>query len=271
MPWTFAHPAAILPLRRYCPRRLHFPALVIGSLTPDFGYYLRWLDLARLAHRFPDGLAVCVLSGLLLLAWFYALREPVCRLLPQPHRGALLGCIVRARAGAPNPLLTVVLSLALGAATHMAWDGLTHRGGWAVMQALALQEPLFRLWGTGIPAYQCLQQLSTLAGISALVWAYVRWLRAATPDLPLYAIAVCAAREERWRYRLLGATAAAALICALFVAASAATRSPGQFLFDRFVFRLVVDFTAALVLLLALSAMLYRLRRPTLVPRDGTD
>ena len=39
MPWTFAHPAAILPLRRFCPAPLDFSALVIGSMVPDLGYY----------------------------------------------------------------------------------------------------------------------------------------------------------------------------------------------------------------------------------------
>ncbi|MBA3727450.1 MAG: DUF4184 family protein, partial [Armatimonadetes bacterium] len=38
MPWTFSHPAAVLPLRRLCPQSLDFAALVIGSTTPDIGY-----------------------------------------------------------------------------------------------------------------------------------------------------------------------------------------------------------------------------------------
>ena len=38
MPFTLAHPVAVLPFSRcrYC----HFPALVIGSLSPDFVYFL---------------------------------------------------------------------------------------------------------------------------------------------------------------------------------------------------------------------------------------
>ena len=38
MPFTLAHPVAVLPLAR-C-RRVHFPAMVIGSLAPDFVYFL---------------------------------------------------------------------------------------------------------------------------------------------------------------------------------------------------------------------------------------
>lgn len=37
MPFTLAHPVAMLPFAR---RRVHFPAMVIGSLAPDFVYFL---------------------------------------------------------------------------------------------------------------------------------------------------------------------------------------------------------------------------------------
>ncbi len=47
MPWTFAHPAAVLPLRPL--KRLSFGALVVGSIAPDIGYYLGRFDLAAAA------------------------------------------------------------------------------------------------------------------------------------------------------------------------------------------------------------------------------
>jgi WD40 repeat protein len=37
MPWTFAHPAAVLPLRKFCADRLSFAGLVVGSVSPDIG------------------------------------------------------------------------------------------------------------------------------------------------------------------------------------------------------------------------------------------
>ncbi|WP_255361307.1 MULTISPECIES: DUF4184 family protein [Eikenella] len=37
MPFTLAHPVAMLPFTR---RRVHFPAMVIDSLAPDFVYFL---------------------------------------------------------------------------------------------------------------------------------------------------------------------------------------------------------------------------------------
>ena len=40
MPFTLAHPAAVLPLRRH----LWFPGLVAGAVAPDVGYYLPFLQ-----------------------------------------------------------------------------------------------------------------------------------------------------------------------------------------------------------------------------------
>ncbi len=59
MPWTFAHPAAILPLRR----RLPLAALVVGSISPDIGYYLGLYPLATFAHSGLGLLMACLPMG----------------------------------------------------------------------------------------------------------------------------------------------------------------------------------------------------------------
>lgn len=88
MPWTFAHPAAVLALRRYCPRYLNFSALVVGSLSPDLGYYLDLFATAKFAHSFTGSLLVCLPLGILLMAVLFLLRKPFWFVLPQPHRAA---------------------------------------------------------------------------------------------------------------------------------------------------------------------------------------
>lgn len=41
MPFTFSHPAIILPFK-YLPNRwISMTGLIIGSLTPDFEYFIR--------------------------------------------------------------------------------------------------------------------------------------------------------------------------------------------------------------------------------------
>src|SRR5512146_7584 len=124
MPFPLAHPAAVLPLRRLCRRWLSFPALVAGSFSPDLSYLLSRWHVDELAHRPFAGLLFSVPAGLLLVAGLLIGLRLARLATPQyfgdgaadfrpavvSGRSWLLSCLV------------LVLSLALGAATHVAWD-----------------------------------------------------------------------------------------------------------------------------------------------------
>ncbi len=62
MPFTFSHPAAVLPFTRLTPRYLNFAALVIGSTTPDMGYFLHDLRYRHLAHTFGGSFLIWLQS-----------------------------------------------------------------------------------------------------------------------------------------------------------------------------------------------------------------
>jgi Domain of unknown function (DUF4184) len=82
MPWTLAHPAAVLPLRPLCPHRLSFGALVVGSVSPDIGYYVSCFDLARAARRArtlisdPQSVHLKYAKGLHLIVGRFACDRP---------------------------------------------------------------------------------------------------------------------------------------------------------------------------------------------------
>ena len=178
MPWTFSHPAAVLPLRAL---GVPFSALVVGSLAPDFGYYVGLSALATQAHGLPGLFAVCLPSGLLVLWAVRALRPAIVDLLPQPHRGALARMPSAQVLGKPRGLALDAIGLVLGAATHVLWDGFTHARGLFVAASPLLAQP----WGfAGItaPAYAWLQHGSTVLGAAILAWAYWRWLARQPPS-----------------------------------------------------------------------------------------
>src|SRR5271154_5340312 len=90
MPFTLAHPAAILPLRRFCPRFFSFPALVIGSISPDVGYCFGTLDVDDFSHSLKGSIEFCLPVGVVMLGFFYALRLPAVEILPERPRKYLL-------------------------------------------------------------------------------------------------------------------------------------------------------------------------------------
>src|SRR5690349_14740000 len=83
MPFTAAHPAAILPLAVRLSVPYGVSALAVGSMSPDFEYFL-WRHAASTSGHSIDGLFVfCLPAGLIVLAAFHTLvKRPLALLLP---------------------------------------------------------------------------------------------------------------------------------------------------------------------------------------------
>lgn len=197
MPWTFAHPAAILPLLRH--PRLSPAGLVIGSIAPDLGYYLGLFRLATWAHEGWGVLLICVPTGWAVHALWRRAWRPLADVLPSRLRAPWL-------AHPPRPVGAWALgaSLALGAATHALWDAFTHAGGFFVRHVQALQAPL----AAGLSGAQVMQQVSTALGASALAVVLWRQGRAAGTAAPP------AAGEDARRWRDLAVLVMLALVVA---------------------------------------------------------
>ena len=257
MPWTFAHPAAILPLRRLCPAPLDFSALVIGSMIPDLGYYLSGSNLARPAHSLLGSVLICLPAGLALWGIFQLLRKPLCFILPQPHRGALAAFAATPFSLHPRILIAAAVSVLLGAWTHIVWDSFTHNT-WLVKQLPFLRESAFRLGTIEFPWYSLLQHVSTAVGAGMLIAAYCSWLRLHSVS----ATSPATGAADRWRYFLLAAAVAVALVIAVPRALQAASRFSGYPALHVLVFRTVVDTTVAFFALFTFSSLvLYATRR----------
>src|SRR5262245_4263602 len=120
MPYPFAHPAAVIPLARPMGRLAVPSALVIGSVVPDLWYFTPFVSRAD-RHSLEALAWFCLPVGLLAYAIFHLLlKQPLVALI-----SARLGAF--STTGLPDKRWhAVVTSLLVGAATHLAWDALTH-------------------------------------------------------------------------------------------------------------------------------------------------
>ncbi|MFI6100943.1 DUF4184 family protein [Lentzea sp. NPDC051213] len=180
MPFTLAHPAAVLPLRRY----LWFPGLVAGAVAPDLGYYL---PVAPTHDVLGGSLAavVLLLLGRLLL----------------PSVMAITPAFVRERVARPGPArrpLWMVLSIVAGVLTHLLWDAFTQTDGWFVQRwdwlTVSIAGP-HRL-------YNVIGYVSSLGGMALLAWTASR--RPAAHDWP------SRTGKSRYKFWIFIALAAAA-------------------------------------------------------------
>jgi hypothetical protein len=257
MPWTVSHTAAVLPLRRFAPWPLDFPALVVGSMTPDLGYYIGQFDLATFAHTLAGSFLVGLPIGLILLLGFCLFAKPVAYALPRPHRLALRPLCPSSGALRPARWLIVLISLLLGIWTHNFWDAFTHDKGWFVQRLAWLREPVVHVGGATFSLPFVLQIASTFVGFAIVAVAYTRWLRRQKPRFAVDA------ESDRWRYLLALVICVVALLIALPAAVHFAAGKQGVLYARAIMFRTAIYAPAiAIPLGLLVCSIIYLRRRP---------
>ncbi len=175
--FTFAHPAAVLPLFR---GRLVAGALVAGSMAPDVAYFVpmpSWAGegMSTLTHSVAGIATVDLVIGLVLYGlWRWAVRCPTLALLPEPWRGAA----TRETDAAPDPRHAAAwsylgISVVIGVTTHLLLDLVTHESGPDQLVGPVVGGGGYR-WGW-------LQVLLSIVGLAVLAWWCCRWLDAVAP------------------------------------------------------------------------------------------
>lgn len=165
MPFTFSHPAIILPLT-YLPKHwFSLTGLVIGSLTPDFEYFLRMRIKSNFSHTI-DGLFWFDLPLGLLLAFIFhnTVRDSLFDNLPLGLKSKFLSFRkFDWDEHFKKNWLVVLISIFIGAVSHIFWDSFTHDHGYFVQTIPNLTNTVDIL-NLEIPILKILQHASTLIG-----------------------------------------------------------------------------------------------------------
>lgn len=146
MPFTLAHPAAVLPLAR-C-QKCHLPALILGSLSPDFVYFLGGRAAFSIGHTFWGALLI----NLPLCFVFYLIYKIIWRDVLRDYLPTIINIAPRhpAFSGSLNARFwRFGTSAIIGMITHIFLDAFTHQTGYFVAQLPILREnigifPLFK-------------------------------------------------------------------------------------------------------------------------------
>lgn len=172
MPFTLAHPAAVLPLRRF--RYLQTVPLIVGSITPDLPYFVpaRFGRLMADTHTIYGSFVYDIPIGLAVLLFGFLLRRPFTALLSV--RGRAL-CLQAMEPFGDRPLSWALapIGILIGTWTHIVWDSFTHETGWMVRRVSALSAPITIGWYTGMLCH-VLQYVSSVAGLAVIIIWYRR-------------------------------------------------------------------------------------------------
>ncbi|HMQ61409.1 MAG TPA: DUF4184 family protein [Flavilitoribacter sp.] len=165
MPFTFSHPAVILPLT-YLPRRwFSLTGLVIGSLTPDFEYFLRMRLQSRYSHTTAGLFWFDLPLGLVLAFLFHnQVRNSLFDNLPPFFKSRFQAFRqFNWNSYFIKHIWIVAVSILVGAASHLLWDSFTHKTGYFVRTLPALAGSV-ELSGIQLPIFKLLQHISTIIG-----------------------------------------------------------------------------------------------------------
>jgi tryptophan-rich sensory protein len=173
MPFTFSHPAIVLPLRYLPKRSVSMTGLIIGSMAPDFEYFIRLKVESIYSHTWP-GLFLfdLPLSLLLVIVYQILVKDALIEHLPQD----LYRRVSRFR-GSYKPIsllfyfIIVVLSILFGASSHILWDGFTHPNGYFVKLIPAFSNSV-KLAGHQLFVYKIIQHTSTILGAIVIVLSF---------------------------------------------------------------------------------------------------
>lgn len=190
MPLTFAHPAIALPFSRNS-RYLNYLAFVLGTMAPDFEYFLKGRPSAEIGHSYI-GFFTFNLPILVIVYWIYkmCIHRELFLHLPNFLQEAEPQKTASSRI---SKVLVFIYSALFGMFTHVAWDSFTHVGGYMVRN-FSVFTYTFSIFGFNIPLYKMLQHGSTLLGILAIIgYLFYRAKKTPSPESHITS-------KQKWGY-----------------------------------------------------------------------
>ncbi|MGX7667511.1 DUF4184 family protein [Flavobacterium pedocola] len=167
MPFTFAHPAIVLPFAKW--RNVSATGLIAGAMAPDFEYFLRLKVQSSISHTFLGLLVFNLPVAIIVSLMFHQLiKKKLVDNLPLFFRSRLqllkdTDWWIYFR----RNFLVVSVSVLIGAVSHLFWDAFTHKTGYFVGKLAVLQ-----LEVSGIPVYKLVQHTSTLFGFIVIGYVF---------------------------------------------------------------------------------------------------
>ena len=167
MPFTLAHPSAVVFIKN---RYLNLFGLILGSMAPDFIYFLLFNPSSNLGHTFIGfiilNLPICFLLNYLI---FKFVKDAFIINLPtfiSKYYIYLLNYTNNIKSF--KEAIVFTYSCIIGMLTHVIWDACTRKTGYFVIHINFLRNKIDIL-GLQIPIFKIIQHCSTVIGFFILI------------------------------------------------------------------------------------------------------
>jgi hypothetical protein len=169
MPFTPAHTAVVLPFLRW--QYVSATGLVVGSIAPDFEYFLKMSVNSRFSHTIA-GLFYFDLPVIILLSigFHHVVKENLFANSPRfiQKRFQEVWQFNFVKSLREHPWRFCLSGLA-ATATHVLWDSFTHGNGFFAKNLSFYKGSYVPFDGVNYPLFYALQQISTGVGLTVLI------------------------------------------------------------------------------------------------------
>ncbi|MFD3001660.1 DUF4184 family protein [Pontibacter toksunensis] len=173
MPFTFSHPAVVLPFKYFPDRWRSMTGLIIGSMAPDFEKFIRMSAHDSFSHTWRSIFYFNLPLSLVLAFLFHiVVRDVLIDHLPAYFQKRL----IRFRgfdwvSHFRNHYLVIILSIIIGTLSHIAWDAFTHMDG-RVVRWLPFLKAYLSVGEFRMKIFAFLQLSNSVLGLLVVLYAY---------------------------------------------------------------------------------------------------
>ncbi|MGF7057478.1 DUF4184 family protein [Brassicibacter mesophilus] len=186
MPFTFSHPAMIIPIKEKWKRYSSLTGLALGSMSPDFEYFIRLAPIGRIGHEISSFLYFNLPISLLLAYIFhYIVKEQLILNAPKPISSRYYWMTTQDwKLTSLKEFSIFIYSIFIGMVSHIFWDSFTHKSGYFVNQISLLSRQI-EIINHSVPIYKILQHGSTILGF-AVIFIYLYSKRSRPEEIHPY-------------------------------------------------------------------------------------
>lgn len=162
MPFTFSHPAIVLPFKN---KYLNFSGLILGSMAPDFIYFVLFSPSSNIGHEFLGFFFFYLPMCFLINYVFYKYIQKVL-ILSMPNfilNKYIYLTKLKNTLPSKKEKLKFAISCLIGMITHVFWDSFTHISGFFVNNMDFLRGSI-NVFNMSISIYKIIQHSSTIVG-----------------------------------------------------------------------------------------------------------
>jgi hypothetical protein len=170
MPFTFAHPAIVLPLINKRKKIFSSSGLIIGSIIPDFESFIRFDEHKQYSHTWL-GIFWFDLPLAIIFAFIFhnIVRDPLIKNLPYSIGSKFYSYIdLNWNAFFRKHFIMVIYSMLIGITSHLLWDSFTHLN---LADPNAIDSQIY-LGHTRL--YILLQYSNSVLGLIVIAWYIIK-------------------------------------------------------------------------------------------------